>query len=354
MESYPDPIKGRGAQLNPPNVYLTKAYDTEVEDGLDEALIPNTKTQYFYDHPKKILNKVTSPDVPLEWSLNPYQGCEHGCIYCYARNSHQYWGFSAGLDFEQKIIIKENAAALLAKTFDHPKWKPSPVMFSGNTDCYQPIERKLGITRACLEVFVRYRHPVGLITKNSLILRDIDLLEKLAQHNLVHVHVTITTLDESLRQKMEPRTASAKKRLSVISQLSERGIPVGAMLGPIIPGLNNHEIPSLVKAVAENGASSVGYTFVHLNGLIGPIFAHWLRMHYPDRADKVLSQIKGAHHGKLNNSTFGERMRGNGEIANGISQLFKIAKRQYLQDRKMPPYDLEAFRRPGDGQLRLF
>jgi DNA repair photolyase len=354
MEKYPDPLKGRGAQINPPNPYLKQSYDTEVEDGLDEAMVPDPQTEFLFEHPKKILNKVSSPDIPLDWSINPYQGCEHGCIYCYARNSHQYWGYSAGLDFERKIIVKENAAQLLAEAFTKKSWRPSPVMFSGNTDCYQPVERKLKITRECLKVFVRFHHPVGLITKNSLILRDLDLLEMLAKENLVHVAVTITTLDESLRRVMEPRTASAQKRLDVIEQLNARGIPTGAMLGPVIPGLNNHEIPALVEAVAKRGARSVGYTFVRLNGAIGQVFENWIRLHFPDRTDKVLNQIAEAHGGKLNNSVFGERMRGKGEIAEGVVRLFKIAKSRYMQNREMPPYNLEAFRRPNEGQLSLF
>ena len=354
MEKFPEHLKGRGAQINTPNPYNQNNYDTEVEDGLDEAMVPHPKTQFFYDHPKKIINKVKSPDIPAEYSMNPYQGCEHGCIYCYARNTHEYWGYSAGLDFESKIIIKPNAPELLKKQLNNPRWKPSPVMFSGNTDCYQPIERKEKITRQCLEVFSAFRHPVSLITKNSLILRDTDILQDLARDNLVHVYITVTTLNGELRRAMEPRTASAKKRLKIIRELTDAGIPTGAILGPVIPGLNNHEIPALVEQVALAGALSAGYTFVRLNGSIGTIFQDWLQAHYPDRVEKVLSQIKESHGGKLNSSTFGKRMRGQGPIADSISDLFKIAKRKHLADRSMPPYNLEAFRRPGDGQLSLF
>ncbi|MEL6591463.1 MAG: PA0069 family radical SAM protein [Bacteroidota bacterium] len=354
MEKYQEPIKGRGAQINPANPYLKQEYDTEAKDGLDEPRVPDTKTEFFYEHPKKIINKVSSPDVPFEYSINPYQGCEHGCIYCYARNAHTYWGFSAGLDFERKIVVKENAPELLVKALENKRWEVKPIMFSGNTDCYQPIERKLQITRRCLEVMLRYHHPVSLITKNSLILRDLDLLQELAKEDLVHVAITITTLNEELRRAMEPRTASAKKRLEVVEKLSKAGIPVGVMLGPVIPGLNNHEIPNLVEASANAGAVSAGYTFVRLNGQIGEIFEHWIHQHFPDRAQKVLSQIKASHAGKLNDSEYGRRMRGEGEIAKSVSQLFKIAKRRFLVDRKMPPYNLKAFRRPGDGQLRLF
>ncbi|MEM6342878.1 MAG: PA0069 family radical SAM protein [Bacteroidota bacterium] len=354
MEKYQKPIKGRGAQINPSNPYLKHAYDTAAEDGLDEALVPDTKTELFFEHPKKILNHVKSPDVPFEWSLNPYQGCEHGCIYCYARNAHTYWGFSAGLDFERKIIVKENAAELLVKALENKRWQPKPIMLSGNTDCYQPLERKLKITRQCLEVLLRYHHPLSLITKNSLILRDLDLLKELAKEGLVHVAITITTLNEELRRAMEPRTASTKKRLAVVETLAKAGIPVGVMLGPVIPGLNNHEIPKLVEESAKRGALSAGYTFVRLNGQTGDIFEHWIKQHFPDRAQKVLSQIKASHAGSLNDSTYGRRMRGEGEIAKSVAQLYKIAKRRFLADRKMPPYNLKAFRRPSDVQLRLF
>lgn len=354
MEEYPEYLKGRGAQLNPKNPYQKLNLDTQAEDGLDEALVPSSRTEFIIDRPKKIINKVSSPDIPMDYSMNPYQGCEHGCIYCYARNSHQYWGYSAGLDFERKIIVKPNAPALLEKELQHPKWEPKPVMFSGNTDCYQPIERKMEITRKCLEIFLKYKHPVGLITKNSLVLRDLDLLKELAKDGLVHVFITITSLDESLRRLMEPRTASSHKRLDVVKKLSEANIPVGVMLGPIIPGLNNHEIPNLVKRTAEVGALTAAYTFVRLNGAVGELFEDWIRKNFPDRADKVLSQIKGSHGGSLSDSRFGTRMSGEGEIAKSISQLFHLMKKKHYAGRKMPRYNLDAFRRTDRGQMRLF
>ncbi|MEO0896882.1 MAG: PA0069 family radical SAM protein [Bacteroidota bacterium] len=354
MESYPEYLKGRGAQINPKNKFLKQELDTEAEDGLDEAYIPDPKTQVFVDHPKKIINKVPSPDVPLDYSINPYQGCEHGCVYCYARNAHEYWGFSAGLDFESKIIVKENAAQLLRKELKKPSWKPEPIMFSGNTDCYQPLERTYQLTRQCLEVFLEFRQPVSLITKNSLILRDMDLLKELASMNLVHVMISITSLNEELRRAMEPRTASGKKRLATVRKLIEAGIPTGVLIGPVIPGLNNHEIGEIVEKSAEAGAMTIGYTFVRLNGAVGMIFEDWIRKAFPDRAEKVLNQIKGAHAGKLNDSEYGRRMRGDGPIAQAVSDLFKILKKKHFEGRSFPPYNKDLFRIPPEGQLDLF
>lgn len=346
--------KGRGAQYNPDNPYLKLSLDASDWDGIDIPDEDIVQTQYFHDRPKKVLNKVTSPDIPGDYSINPYQGCEHGCIYCYARNTHQYYGFSAGLDFESKIIVKENVAEVLEKELRKKNHKPSPVMFSGNTDCYQPVERKLKLTRACLEVFAKYRHPVSLITKNSLILRDLDVLQNLAKDDLVHVMVSITTLDENLRRVMEPRTVSGKQRLNVIQTLSDHGIPTGVMAAPMIPGLNNHELPAILKAAADAGALACGYTMVRLNGAIGEIFEDWIRTNFPDRAEKVLRQISEVHGGKLGDSRFGARMRGKGPFADAISKLFKLAKRQYFEGRTMPPYNLEAYSPDGGKQLQLF
>jgi DNA repair photolyase len=346
--------KGRGAQFNPPNPYQQLHLDQEDWDGIDLPEADAVPTQYFHDRPKNVINRVKSPDIPLEYSINPYQGCEHGCIYCYARNTHQYYGFSAGLDFESKIIVKENVAEVLEKKMRSPRYVPKPVMFSGNTDCYQPVERKLELTRACLKVFVKYHHPVGLITKNSLILRDLDLLKKLASEELVRVMISITTLDESLRRKMEPRTATAAQRLLVIEKLAEAGIPVGVMAAPIIPGLNDHEIPAILEQAAQKGASACGYTTVRLNGPIGEIFEDWLQKNFPDRAPKVLSQIRDIHQGSLGSSEFGARMRGHGQYAQSIRALFQLAKKKHFQDRSMPPYNRQAFRPAGGKQLGLF
>jgi len=344
-------FKGRGAQIKTENKFLKAQYVTKHIEGLDEPLLSAPTTQVFYETPKKIVNKVTSPDLGMMYSMNPYQGCEHGCIYCYARNSHEYWGFSAGTDFESKIIVKKNAAQLLEKFILHPDWQPVPISVSGNTDCYQPLERKLEITRSMLKVFARYRHPLGMITKNGLILRDLDLLKDLAQDNLVHVYISITTLDEGLRGVMEPRTASAIKRLKTVEALSKAGVPVGVMNAPIIPGLNHHEIPAVLKAASEHGALSAGMTVVRLNGSIGKIFEDWLRKNFPDRFEKVWHQICEMHGGKINDSEFGRRMTGEGNFAETIHQLFSISKRKYFSNKAMPAIDLTKFRKGGNFSL---
>lgn len=315
-------LKGRGAQFKTHNKFLKNQYVTEHIEGLDEPLLSAPTTQVFYEEAKKVVNKVPSPDLGIMYSLNPYQGCEHGCVYCYARNTHEYWGFSAGLDFESKIVVKKNAPALLEKFIMHPAWQTVPISISGNTDCYQPLERKLEITRELLKVFARYRHPLGMITKNGLILRDLDLLKDLASENLVHVYISITTLDEKLRSMMEPRTASARKRLQTIETLAKAGVPVGVMNAPIIPGLNHHEIPQVLKAAADHGAASAGMTIVRLNGSIAQIFEDWLRKNFPDRFDKVWNQICSMHGGQVNDSQFGRRMVGEGHFAEVIHQLF--------------------------------
>lgn len=348
-----DFFKGRGAQLNTRNPYLNSEYVAEHAEGIDEAMLENSATQYMEEFPKNIVNKVDSPDLNLMYSLNPYQGCEHGCIYCYARNSHQYWGYSAGLDFERKIIVKKNAPELLEQCFEKKSWVPAPIVVSGNTDCYQPVERKLKITRRLLEVFLKYRNPVSIITKNALILRDLDILRELNSMDLVHVAVSLTSLNEDLRQLLEPRTVTAKGRLKVIRTLSDQGIPVRVMTAPIIPALNSEEIPRLIKAAAEAGASAAGYTLVRLNGAIGQIFEDWVHKSFPDRAQKVLRLIGECHQGKLNDSRFGTRMRGDGNIADMISKLFHTSVSRYLKGNGMRPLNCGAFRRPSD-QLSLF
>ncbi|MBL4625456.1 MAG: PA0069 family radical SAM protein [Flavobacteriales bacterium] len=354
MQAEDNFLKGRGAQLNTKNHYLSNEYVAEHIEGLDEELITNTKTKFYKEFPKKIVNKVVSPDIPFNYSMNPYQGCEHGCIYCYARNTHQYWGYNAGLDFERKIIVKENAPEVLEKQLKSKNWKPAPIMFSGNTDCYQPIEREKQITRRMLQVLLKYKHPVGMITKNSLITRDIDILSELAKLNLVNVAISITTLDEAMRRKLEPRTSSAKNRLQTVQQLSSAGIPVFVMHAPIIPGINNHEIPAILKAAAESGATSAGYTMVRLNGQVEEIFTDWLHKTFPDRANKVLSQIAECHGGKVNDSNYGQRMKGVGNIALSIHQLFAMSKKKYFKDNKMPELVTSLFDNHSNHQMKLF
>ncbi len=345
-------LKGRGAQIKPANKFRKGEYVTEHIEGLDEPLYDAPATMVYRETASTIVNKVTSPDLGMMYSMNPYQGCEHGCIYCYARNTHEYWGFNAGLDFESKIIVKENAPNLLEKFILNPRWQAVPISVSGNTDCYQPLEKTFGITRNILKVFARYRHPLGMITKNGLILRDLDLLSDLAKDNLVHVYISVTTLNEELRRVMEPRTASAQKRLKTIEALAVAGVPVGVMNAPVIPGLNHHEIPEILKAAADHGALGAGMTVVRLNGSIGAIFEDWLRKNFPDRFDKVWHQICDLHGGNVNDSQFGRRMVGEGNFADTIHQLFRVSKRKYFGGRTMPAIDLTKFRRGGN--LSLF
>ncbi|ALI99959.1 PA0069 family radical SAM protein [Rufibacter tibetensis] len=349
-----DLAKGRGAQYNPANPFLKNEYVVEHLEGLDEPWEQKSATQFFKEFPKSIVNEVDSPDLGLVYSMNPYQGCEHGCIYCYARNTHAYWGFGAGLDFEQKIIVKQNAPQVLRTQLEHPKWVVRPIMLAGNTDCYQPVEAKEKITRQLLEVLLEYRHPVSLITKNALVLRDLDLLTQLHQHRLLHVNISITTLNEPLRQKLEPRTSTGAKRLQVVRTLAEAGIPVNVMVAPIIPGLNDHEVPAILEASANAGALSAAYTIVRLNGAIGETFEDWVYKAYPDRANKVLDQIKACHGGTLNDSNYGRRMTGEGRWAETIKGLFKVSMNKYFKGRSMPAYDLTAFTPRSGKQLSMF
>tara|TARA_R110001632_G_scaffold169221_4_gene288051 strand:- start:1472 stop:2569 length:1098 start_codon:yes stop_codon:yes gene_type:complete len=359
-------IKGRGAQSQIGNrffelhheerddfkEYRFRARLNDVGQESEDLLPP--KTIYISTFPKSIVNKVMSPDVGMEYSLNPYQGCEHGCVYCYARNSHEFWGYGAGLDFEQKILVKKNAVELLEKKFQSKSWIAAPIVMSGNTDCYQPLERNLQLTRKLLMVFLKYKHPVGIITKNSLITRDLDILKELAADNLVKVILSITSLSEETRRLLEPRTASIKRRLETIEKLSEAGIPVGVMIAPIIPGINSHEIIPLVKEVSKRGALQIGHTIVRLNGAIASIFEDWIRKAMPDKADKVLHQIANCHGGQLNDSQYGRRMKGEGQIAAQINRQFVIAKGKYGVDKKIPPLNCASFIKAKCGQLTIF
>lgn len=353
-----DLLKGRGAQHNPHNRFL--AHEFEWEDEFKNHCHAEGEnhekhhTKYIKVFPKTIINKVESPDIGPAYSMNPYQGCEHGCIYCYARNSHEYWGYSGGKDFEEKILVKPNAPELLEKKLKSKNWIPEPVMLSGNTDCYQPIERKLEITRSLLKVFLKYKHPVGIITKNSLILRDLDLLKELASQNLAMVNLSITSLKEETRRTLEPRTASIKQRLQTVKILSSNGIPINVMMAPIIPSINDHEILPLVKKVSELGASSVNYTVVRLNGVIGEVFETWIRKAHPERADRVLNQIADCHGGTLNDSRFGTRIKGEGNYAKNIADTFKVARNKFLKGRFIPPLDVEAYKKIQNPQLGLF
>ncbi len=350
-------IKGRGAQFDPKNRFHKGQRTAEYVEALDENPDdqPVGATIYIEGYPKTIVNKVNSPDIGPNFSLNPYQGCEHGCIYCYARNAHEYWGFSAGLDFERKIIVKKNAAELLEKFLRKKGHKPVAIMLSGNTDCYQPIERKLKITRGLLEVFQQFNHPVGMITKNYGITRDLDILKDLADKRLIHVAISVTTLNLETHHKLEPRTSIPKKRLKAIEELSRVGVPVRVMVAPIIPGLTDKEVPTILKASADAGAVAASFTLVRLNGAIGGIFTDWVHKQYPLKADKVLSAIRQIHQGKLYDSRYGKRTRGDGNLAQIIHQLFHIHRDKYFAGREVPKYDYSLFKvPPSDGQMELF
>ncbi|WP_282048905.1 PA0069 family radical SAM protein [Maribacter aquivivus] len=351
-------VKGRGAQKNTNNKFSAYSYETR-DDFLEFCRVEGevadrNKTQYLPIFPKTIVNKVISPDVGMSYSMNMYQGCEHGCIYCYARNAHEFWGYSAGLDFERKIMVKHDAPKLLEAKLRSKSWKPSTIVLSGNTDCYQPAEQEFQITRKCLEIFLKYRHPVGIITKNALILRDLDILKELNEYGLVGVNISVTSLSEETRRILEPRTTTIKKRLEAIQVLSEHGIPVNAMLAPIIPGINSHEILSLAKAVSEHGALSMAFTVVRLNGSIGEIFTDWIRKTLPDKAEKVLHQIQECHGGRLNDSRFGLRSRGDGIIATQIHDMVRLAKRKYFEGKTFPKLNTTLHESYKDGQLKLF
>lgn len=350
---------GRGAQINTHNRFERYQYSNDQEylehlyhEGEDPSL--DQKTKFTRVYPKSIVNKVNSPDLRMAWSMNPYQGCEHGCAYCYARNSHEYWGFSAGSEFEQQILVKPTAPELLEKFLQKPSWQPEPIMLSGNTDCYQPAEKEFEITRKLLQVLLRYRNPAGIITKNALILRDLDILQEMAQKNLVKVSLSITTLDENIRRKLEPRTATAKKRLQTVEMLSSRGIPVNVMIAPVIPGLTSHEVFNIAKASAEAGAYSVNYTMVRLNGQIGRIFMDWADTHFPDKAQKIRHLVEQTHGGKLNDSEYGRRMRGEGQVAEQVKSMIELARKKYFSGRSSPQYNLQDFVRAPKGQLGLF
>lgn len=348
--NHPEHKKGRGAQINPGNRFNEFNYDTHPLEIAEE----NPATEYITVHPKTIITKVKSPDIPFEYSINPYQGCEHGCVYCYARESHNYWGYSAGLEFEQKILIKKDAPRLLEAQLKKKTYIPKPIMLSGNTDPYQPAEQQYGITRALLQVLWKYRHPVSIITKNSLILKDLDIISKLAEHQLIKVCLSITTQDEELRRFMEPRTSSIKQRFQALSTLTANQVPTMVMAAPIIPGLNEHEILEIARRAAEAGAYSLGYTMVRLNGDIGPIFEDWLQRTYPDRAEKVLNKIKECHNGQLSDTRSRVRMRGEGKIADIVKQQFDLAKKLYFKDRSAPPFNMELFEQYRTPQLTLF
>jgi DNA repair photolyase len=352
------PIRGRGAAFNPPNRFdpIEIVPDVETLDAdLAEDELPLPRTQFLRDTTKSIIATNDSPDVGFDRSINPYRGCEHGCIYCYARPFHEYLGFSAGMDFETKILVKEDAPALLRSELMKKSYTPQTIAMSGVTDPYQPIERKLKLTRRCLEVMAEFRNPVSVITKNHLVVRDIDILRDLAAHDAAAVNLSITTLDERLQRVMEPRTSIPQRRLAAVEKLAQAGIPVGIMVAPIIPGLTDDEAPAILKAAREAGASWAGYVMLRLPHAVAPLFEDWLTHHFPDRRQKVLNRLREMRGGRLYDSTFGQRGRGTGEFADQVGALFRVARRQAgFPEEGRAHLSVAAFRRGrGDGQLGL-
>lgn len=354
MEQQPkyNSSRGRGTAENPANRFERLSYLPILESPEDEDSA--VKTQYLKDASRSLITFNDSPDVGFEASINPYRGCEHGCIYCYARPYHEYLGFSAGLDFETKILVKEDAPELLRAELASRRWQSKVVAISGVTDAYQPIERKLQLTRRCLEVLAEFRNPVIIVTKNQLVTRDIDVLKELASFNAAAVCVSVTTLDAELARVMEPRTSTPANRLEAIQTLSEAGVPVRVLVAPTIPGLTDHEMPSIIQAAAKAGARNAGYVVVRLPHGVGELFENWLEEHFPHRKKKVLNRIRDMRGGKLNDPNFGSRMRGEGVFAEQIRSMFKLACRRAGIDGGGPELSTEAFRRPSGPQLSLF
>ena len=345
-------IRGRGTASNPQNRFEPLFYDPDP----DSEVPPDTvfTTELLRDTSQSILAYNNSPDVGFDASINAYRGCEHGCIYCYARPTHEYLGLSAGLDFETKILVKPEAATLLRRELSSHRWKPQVVVLSGVTDPYQPTERRLRLTRACLEVLAEFRNPVSIITKNHLVTRDIDVLSDLARYQAASVALSVTSLDSKLSRVLEPRASHPQQRLAAIEELSQAGVPVGMMVAPVIPGLNEYEMPAIIAAGKKAGAQFAGYTTLRLPYGVAPLFEHWLDQHAPSKKAKILNRLSSLRGGKLNDSRFGKRMRGEGRYAEQIAAMFALACRKADLINRHPRLSTDAFRRPMDGQLSLF
>ncbi len=360
MENKRPEVKGRGSQLDPPNRFGGPVHVLDLEDvEHDEAYLAglaNRSTEYITDRSRTIVAENRSPDVGFRFSMNPYRGCSHGCSYCYARPTHEYLSLNAGLDFETKILVKEDAPELFRAFLSRDKWVPEPIIMSGVTDCYQPAERDYRLTRRLLEVAAEFQQPVGIITKNALVLRDLDILGPMAGEGLVHVNLSITTLDADLARSMEPRTSTPAARLRAVKGLASAGVPVRVLVAPIIPGLNECEIPAILAGSREAGARAAACTMLRLPLTVAPVFLEWLGREQPGRAEKVAGRIRGMRGGKLNNVEFGARMTGSGELARQVEALFKVVARKHGLDGNLPPHDCTRFRRPGPnkGQLWLF
>ncbi len=341
---------GRGASHNPPNRFEPFHLEPLEAEGEPQPV----PTRFYTDSTRSILAENDSPDVPFDFSINPYRGCEHGCIYCYARQTHEYLGFSAGIDFESKILIKPNAPELLEKAFRGKSWRPQPVCLSGNTDCYQPVEKRLELTRRCLQVFLKFRNPVTMTTKSHLITRDLDILRELAKLNLVSAHLSITTLDPGLARILEPRAATPGRRLEAFRLLSETGVPTGVNVSPVIPGLTDEEVPAILRNAAANGARSAMCIFVRLPLAVEGLFVEWLERNMPARAAKILNRLREIRGGKLSTSDFATRKRGEGKLAASILALFDMSCRKYGLSQDGPRLSTHHFIRDGGSQPSLF
>jgi len=352
MTKSPVFVHGRGAAGNPANRFEPLQYERDPDGPAEDA--PNPTTLFLKDSSRSLITANDSPDVGFEASINPYRGCEHGCIYCYARPTHEYLGFSAGLDFETRIMVKEDAPELLRKELSAPRWRPKVLGVSGVTDPYQPIERRLQLTRRCLQVLAEFRNPATIITKSHLVTRDIDVLAELARHDAVSVFVSVTTLDGDLARVLEPRAAQPAGRLAAVAELARAGIPVGVMVAPVIPGLTDHEMPSILQAAKDAGAGGAGYVLLRLPLAVAPLFESWLDQHFPEKKSKVLGRIRSLRGGKLNDSRFGSRMRGEGELADVLKDMFTLACCRAGFQGRGPELSTAAFRKPDDTPLTLF
>jgi DNA repair photolyase len=359
----PDPFTAqkavaRGATVNPPNRFeaVRVEHDWEQLEEPEELTERRVATSFFPNETRRLITQNDSPDVPFRYSINPYRGCEHGCAYCYARPGHETLGMNAGLDFETKILIKYDAPARLRQELAEDSWRGDALTLSGVTDCYQPAEREFRLTRGCLEVMLEAQQAVGMITKNVLVLRDLDLLAPLARENLAHVYISVTTLDAALARKLEPRTATPTARLRAIRELALAGVPVGVMAAPIIPGLNDQEMPAILAAAKEAGAGTAGYVLLRLPFAVRPIFESWVQSEYPEKADRILAIIRSTRAGRMNNHQWGTRMRGEGHYAEGIHNTFQVFRKKAGLDRPLPPLDTSKFSppQPSSGQMRLF
>ena len=351
MTSLP-PVRGRGAAVNPKNRF--ESIERVPEPPQDSDDISSPQTRFFVDSSKSIIAYNDSPDVGFETSVNPYRGCEHGCVYCYARPSHEYLGFSSGLDFETKIMVKEDAPELLRKQLSSRAWKPQLIALSGNTDCYQPAEKKRQLTRRCLEVLLDFRNPVVIITKNHLVTRDIDILSELARYDCVGVTLSLTTLDHRLSSLLEPRASRPARRLAAIKALAEGVVPVGYLQAPMIPGLTDSEAPAIALAAAKAGATFSGYVALRLPFAVKALFEQWLEQHYQDKKQKILNRVREIRGGKLNDPNFKTRMRGEGIYAEQMAKLFQLARKKSGITERWPKLTTEHFRRPAKDQLSLF